>query len=77
MILPHDANPGRMEFSERTVWQLNWKRNAGYDRVGAVVAKKNRAPVWGAVLLLDQMMQLCQSHLAAFAWASALPKGRW
>lgn len=32
---------------------------------------------WGAVLLLDQMMQLCQSHLAAFAWASALPKGRW
>ena len=39
--------------------------------------EKNRAPVWGAVLLLNQMMQLCQSHLAAFAWASALPKGRW
>jgi hypothetical protein len=42
-----------------------------------MMSDKYRAPAWGAVLLLDQMMKLCQSHLEAFAWASALPKGRW
>jgi len=29
--------------------------------------QKESRPVWGAILLPDQMMQLHQSHLAAFA----------
>jgi hypothetical protein len=67
--------PARLRASLSRWWAAN-RITAAFCTSRSVRWKEPRSCL-GAVLLLDQMMKLCQNHLAAFAWASALPKGKW
>ena len=55
-------------------WQYLAQIRTGFAKSQIMERGERTAPGFGAQSFFGQMTKHCESHLAAFAWASALPK---